>query len=338
MENKINTVFLVEYSKDLSKKLINNNLQDKQFVTGPEIARFCAVPQVNYFILRNLFQKWVEEREKLRVPFFDYSSSEVKVAIQTYLDTLSHHIKLDKDLFQKLLETAIYDTLELVLSPFKFFKSKVVKVVDGKVIRGGIKNELKYFKYNKVVLEDLMTQMKNFPLDEINSEDFLEILHEIIQKDDTKLIDPQVVVAEFNKIAFVTIEDVIIDYTAEKSRSLIPEVVLEKSIEEQPSEEKVVLLNDKFKNDEVKPLYESLTAQKSDGLYESLNLNERFLFSNELFLGSQEVLKKVSDKLKELKSYDEARVFLIENYAAENDWFEKEEVETQFFSKINSLY
>ena len=136
MENKINTVFLVEYSKDLSKKLIESNLQDKDFVSGPDIVNFCTVPQVNYFILRNLFQTWLEEREKLRVPFFNYADPEVKKAIQVYLDTLSHHIKLDKETFHKLLETAIYDTLELVLSPFKFFKGKVIKVVDGKVIKG----------------------------------------------------------------------------------------------------------------------------------------------------------------------------------------------------------
>ena len=349
MENKINTVFLVEYSKDLSKKLMDSNLQDKEFVSGPDIAKFCSIPQVNYFILRNLFQTWLEEREKLRVPFFDYSSPEVKEAIQVYLNTLSHHIKLDKELFQKLLETAIYDTLELVLSPFKFFKSKVVKVIDGKVIKGGIKNELKYFKYNRIVLEDLVSALRNFPLNEVNSEDYFDTLHEIIQNDDTLLTAPKSVVAEFNEISAVTIDEVIIDYTESKERVLIPiaeieeprveEVPLQEAlVEESIVEETIDSLNDKFKGSDVKPLYESLVEKKSTDLYSSLNLNERFLFSNELFLGSQETLKVVSDSLKEFDNYDDARVFLLTNYSSENDWFEKEEVESQFFAKINSLY
>ncbi len=334
MENKINTVFLVEYSKNLSRKLIDSNLQDKEFVSGPDIINFCSIPQVNYFILRNLFQAWLEERKKLRVPFFDYSSPEVKEAIQVYLDTLSHHIKLEKSLFHNLLETAIYDTFELLLSPFKFFKSKVVKVVDGKVIKGGIKGELKYFKYNKIVLEDLIAAVKSFPLNEVNSEDFLDTLHEIIQNDDTQLTDPKSVIAEFNANLSVTLDEVIIDYTERRERTLIPELEIEEPI----IEETIDSLNDKFTVSEVKPLHESLVENKSADLYSSLNLNERFLFSNELFGGSQEVLKSVSNKLMEFDNYDDARVFLIENYASENDWFEKEEVEGQFFSKINSLY
>jgi len=335
MENKINTVFLVEYSKDLSKKLIDNSLQEKEFISGPDIVKFCAIPQVNYFILRNLFQTWLEEREKLRVPFFDYSSPEVKKAIQVYLDTLSHHIKLDKDLFQKLLETAIYDTLELVLSPFKFFKSKVVKVVGGKVMKGDIQNELKYFKYNKIVLEDLMASMQKFPLNEINGEDFLDTLHEIIQRDDTSLTSPESVISEFNEISMVTMEEIIIDYTIKKERTLIP--VLE--IEEPIIEETIDSLNDKFKDSEkAKPLHEILVENSSNDLYSSLSLNDRFLFSNELFLGSQEALKSVSEKLKDFDNYDTARLFLIENYAGENDWFEKEEIESQFLNKVSSLY
>lgn len=335
MENKINTVFLVEYSKDLSKKLIESKLQEKQFVTGPDIIKFCEIPQINFFVLRNLFQKWLEEREKLRVPFFDYSSPEVKIAIQTYLDTLSHHIKLDKDLFQKLLETAIYETLELVLSPFSFFKNKVVHVVDGKVIKGEIKNEIKYFKYNKIVLEDLTQEMSNFPHTEVNSEDYFDILHEIIQKDDTQLINPKVVIEDFNKIAPVSIEDVIIDYTSKKERTIIPDTSIS---EPTHIEETNPSLNDKFKAAEVKPLHETLAKKEGKGLYQSLNLNERFLFAKELFLDNQETLKLVSEKIKEFDSYDEAKLYLLENYASENDWFEKEEIESQFLNKISYLF
>lgn len=331
MENKINTIFLAEYSKDLSKILIDSNLQEKSYVTGPDIVDFCSIPQVNYFILRNLFQKWVEERKKLRVPFFDYSSPEVQTAIQTYLDTLSHHIKLDKEVFQKLLERAIYDTLELVLSPFKFFKEKVIEVIDGKVFKEGIKNESKYFKYNKIVLDDLISSTNNFPLDEVNSEDFFDALHEIIQKDDTQLNNPKSAIEDFNKLANISIEDLIIDYSEVKERTLIP-------IPKAPLDEKKDSLNDKFKVSEVKPLYESLAEKKNKDLFESLNLNERFLFSKELFSGNQDILKTISEKLKEFSSYDEARIFLIENYANQNDWFEKEEIESQFFNKISALY
>ena len=376
MENKINTVFLVEYSKDLSKRLIESKLQDKAYITGKEIVEFSPIPQVNFFVLRNLFEKWQEEREKLRVPFFDYADPEVKKAMRVYLNTLSHHIKLNSESFQKLLESAIFDTLELVLSPFKFIKGKIINVKDGKVEKSAIKEVLKYFKFNKVVLDDLLAEIDKFPHNEVNSEDLFDTLHEIIQRDETKLIAPKEVISKFNEVKFISIDEVILDYTEEKERTIIPapekevkvEPLMEETTEEIPQkiEETEIeesegnnsssgeieftfeapgpdqqnTLNDQFKTEEEsKLLHETITSQNSGSeLFDLLNLNERFMFAKELFGDNQETLKEASNQLKDFESYEEARLFLIEKYADENDWFDKEEIESKFFNKVSGLY
>ena len=47
---------------------------------------------MNLFVVRELFKAWKEETKKLKSPYFNYESPEVKEALETLMDKLSNNI------------------------------------------------------------------------------------------------------------------------------------------------------------------------------------------------------------------------------------------------------
>lgn len=125
MENKLNSFELELYSKKVARKLCSDFFGDsKQQIHGKEILNFCQVSQINYFILKIIFQKWKEEVNQLKKsPFFNYEAEEVEYAIAQFANILSNYIVVKNVAFEQILSTAIEESLYLALSPYHYFKT-----------------------------------------------------------------------------------------------------------------------------------------------------------------------------------------------------------------------
>ena len=86
MASKLNINKIESYSQAVAEKICNDIFVNKKSVSGKDILNLTTIEQVNFFVLKSLFDKWNEENNKLRSPYFNYDQPEVKEA----LDVLSN--------------------------------------------------------------------------------------------------------------------------------------------------------------------------------------------------------------------------------------------------------
>ena len=80
--------YLHEYAEETAKELSSKFFHDKLAIEGGSIINFCSLKQVNFFVLKNLFEEWKKETAKLKSPYFDFESSDVKSALEDFMEKL----------------------------------------------------------------------------------------------------------------------------------------------------------------------------------------------------------------------------------------------------------
>ena len=121
MDERLSLKAVEDYSEDFASKVTASFFSKKDKITGPEILKLCSVHQVNLFVIRELLRAWQHEGQKLRSPYFDYTTPEIKEALEHLQNLLSNHILINKENFQPLLKKAVVQTLSLVVDPYDFF-------------------------------------------------------------------------------------------------------------------------------------------------------------------------------------------------------------------------
>ena len=112
----------------------------------------------------------------------------------------------------------------------------------------------------------------------------------------------------------------------------------------------VKILNDSFEK-ERKSLNEKLTApaekqnlsalharKKSRNLRSLINLNQRFMFTNELFNGDTQAFNQALEQLDSFDSYQAARAYCMQQYASRYKWDVSNEVTQEFMDLLQNRY
>jgi len=177
MQKKLNEDFIEKYSEQFATKISGDFYASHSHISGQEILSITPSKQVNFFIIKLLFNNWQQESQRLESPFFNYSAPEVKEALLQFMNVLSRFIKVERKEFEQLLQDAVRDTLFLIMSPNVYleieFDRKGSEVLSDRVA----KNILKYIKIAK---SDFTTYFQaNIGLDK----DDLEINENIITED-----------------------------------------------------------------------------------------------------------------------------------------------------------
>jgi hypothetical protein len=121
MDEKISTKAINEYSQAYAAKLADQFFAKKQQISGVEILSLCDVKQVNLFVIQELMNIWTHETEKIKSPFFDYETSEVKAALIQFQNVLSNHISVGRTAFQPLLQSSIAKAIQVIIAPYDFY-------------------------------------------------------------------------------------------------------------------------------------------------------------------------------------------------------------------------
>lgn len=156
MNDKINLNYLENYAHDVSAKICAEYFGTKKYMSGQEIIQLTPSSQVNFMVIKTLFEKWNEEVEKMKAnPFFDYRDIAVSEALKEFMNVLSRAIKIEHQHFLPLLEIAVMDTVLLAIDPMVYFWGEIEKS-NGASPHARLKASKKYIKWHEKFLNALM--------------------------------------------------------------------------------------------------------------------------------------------------------------------------------------
>ncbi len=338
MEGNINHELITAYSREASDKLVQDYFRKSSFIKGEDMLRFCEVKQVNFFILKILFEKWKVEFDQLKSPYFDYKSQEVLLAARKFMNVLSKNILIEKDDFKPLLEQAIYKTVLLIFSPYEYYLQEINKPVFSQINIIDLTDIQKYIKINGHLLQAYIDRFKTDGIQAVFNDDAVRIFDEVCENIKGSPEDFESYHEQLNRIAPLDINalyspspDVATAYT-EDERVPNPENLNEKF----KSTQKTLL--DTYGTGRKEALIDIHEKNPLEGIRKSITINQRFMFEKDLFKGDKDEFEMVINYLDNCKSKKEAFDFIEENYTRKKNW-NKSKVEVfEFFEIINRRF
>jgi hypothetical protein len=264
---------------------------------------------------------WTQETEKIKSPFFDYETSEVKAALAQFQNVLSNYISVGKADFQHLLEAAIAKTIQLILTPYDFYSETLESYGKGYLKTEVLRKELKYLKINKAPLENLLSKLEERKSELITGNEAFGLLDNILEEVNFTPEDLDQYVSQFSKLLPLKVDS----FFEPKSPSATPEqklAVQAKAFSELPFFEK-----------EVKSFVPP--KPRPNRFRDSLTINQKFMFTKILFKGDFEIFSGEIEKIEALPSLNHVLAYLGERYPA---WDRESEEYEEFLEVLQKRF
>lgn len=338
MESNINHQLISSYSKSFAKLLINNFFKKKPNITGGEILNFSEIKQINYFVLKILFEKWKSEFNTLKSPYFDYKSEKVQKAVNTFMNELSKNILVGKEDFRLLIEEATYKTILLIFSPYEYYLQEINNPTLQQISIDDLRAVQKYVKINGHLLQAYIDRFDTEGIQAVFNDDAIRIFDEVCETIKETPEDFDAYQQAFSNVLTLDLNEV---YS-------VADTVM-KDISEDDYKGDTGNINEKFKT-ENQTLLDTLGTEKKEaiidihekkpikGIRKSITINQRFMFENDLFNGDKDEFDMVVNYLDNCTSNQEAMEFVNENYVQKKNWDLKKEEVIEFFSVINTYF
>ncbi|QCR23664.1 hypothetical protein [Pontibacter sp. SGAir0037] len=352
MEDKYNQLHLERYSKELANNLCDRHFASYDTLNGPQLIGFTPIKQVNLFAIKELLLKWHHEMANLRSPYFDYEHEDVKEALLNFMNVLSRKILMKRNAFEPLLQKAIYDTFLIVLDPVAVFEEKFLRIQE-EITLPKLQENLKYIDLDKQLFSGFVETLSPSNRDRDYILSRFRLYVKANESNRTTL--PQLL-PQFNQLLPVTVQDLqqhatppIITPEAAKPAPVAPQAEKDIVAPIHMAQREAVIppaskpthpadhnLNERFRA-ERPTLHESYmkSAQSSladahsnrkiDSLKNSISINQRFSFINELFEGDNMAYYQVIKTLDEFNSSDAAKQYVIEDLNSKYNWSKKQE-------------
>ncbi|MFT2007237.1 hypothetical protein ACMA1I_01055 [Pontibacter sp. 13R65] len=353
MEDKYNQLHLERYSKDLANLLCDRHFASHDTVNGPQLLGFTTIKQVNLFVIKELLMKWHHEMANLRSPYFDYEHEDVKEALVNFMNVVSRKILMKRNAFEPLLQKAIYDTFLMVLAPATVFEEKFLRIQE-EITLPKLQDNLKYIDLDKPLIAGFIDTLSpsNRDRDYILSRFRLYInanvnsrtpLQEVLPKFNTLLpISEQDLLtiavsappqeAKPTPAAPLEEKDVVAPIHTAQREASAPTVTAVKPAQGQNSlnerfktAERPTLNENFYKGTAATSLADSHSNRKIESLKNSISINQRFSFINELFDGDNMTYYQAIKQLDEYAHPEEAKRYVTQELASKYDWSKKQE-------------
>ena len=361
MTAQINGNYLEKYAISYSELVCDQFFSSRKFITGQEIIQLTPSTQVNFFIIKRLFELWQEELGKLKgSPYFDYRDIAVHEALTQFMNVLSRRIKVERTHVEGILQDAVQDAIQVATDPLTFFQNELAKAPAGK-INEYLKENKKYFKWNESLVIGLIDKtgigldlesyqqaiLANFQSLKVSMDSPKELLASL---GDTLVFDLEEYWGQSNDLE-ETEEATVPEFEDEvESPGFEPE---EEEVELEELEEELIQLPEESiptpqpEKSEAIPStsatgkgldaahLQSLFASESyrgmkgilGELTDSLALNQRFMFTKELFDGNSDLLRHALKSVDESPSFEAAVELINARFVDELGWdIESEEV------------
>lgn len=357
MSAQINGNYLEKYAISYSELVCDQFFSSRKFITGQEILQLTPCVQVNFFIIKRLFELWQEELGKLKgSPYFDYRDIAVYEALTQFMNVLSRRIKVERIHLEGILQDAVQDAIQVATDPLTYFQNELAKAPAGK-INEYLKENKKYFKWNEMLVIGLIDKA-GIGLD---FEHYQQAVLANFQSLKESLDSPKELLASLADTLVFDLEEYwgqstdleeseevnVPEFEAEEES---PQFELEEEVEEQdvliqlPEESLQTLHPEKSEAiastsatgkgldaAHLQALFASESYKGMKGilgeLTESLSLNQRFMFTKELFDGNSDLLRHALKSVDELSTFEAAVQLINARFVVELGWdIESEEV------------
>jgi len=352
--NKINFNYLENYSQSLSEKFCSDYFGTKKYMTGQEIIQLTPSQQVNLLIIKSLFSAWQDELEKLKSnPYFDYRDIAVDNSLKEFMNILSRAIKVERLHFEPLMREAVEDAILLAIDPVTFY---IHLIEESKGDGNYFKDTKKYIKWHSALMTTLMDKasmgassselkmaLRAKYEQEKNSldhyENLLDPLHKAQKIDYSKLIDNSSTAAQEEKSqAPLSTTDLTStppknEAPAEKADSIqIPAEPAATPQHKPAASGKAIdpaLAWARFESEEY-----SIVKGSIGDLSESVGINQRFMFTRELFQGNADLMKHALKSIDHCDSFVEAVELINQRYVGELDWDKNSDEVNEFLQLV----
>jgi len=349
MTIQINSNYLEKYAQQYSQLACENVFASRQFVTGQDIIGMTNSIQVNYFVVKRLFELWQLELEKLKSnPYFDYRDIAVHEALTEFMNTLSRRIKVERSYLQPLVKSALMDSIILAIDPVSFYQSEIDKAEDT-MINGYLKENKKYYKWHLPVVSFLIDKA-GFGHDQQAYSKAVAANYQVIKE---SLESENLLLATLGEIKAFDLDALLVKNEVESDQVSVTtesSKVQEKSFfDEIPNEEephtqhqssaepnpgqstaKAGQLNaHSIKAKFERESYRGMKGMIGD-LSESLAINQRIMFSKELFEGNADLLKHALKSIDHAGSFTAAIELLNLRFVKDLNWDTDSEVVEEF--------
>ncbi|OKL38937.1 hypothetical protein [Pontibacter flavimaris] len=358
MEDKYNQLRLERYSKELANLLCDRHFASHDTLNGPQLISFTPIKQVNLFVIKELLLKWHHEMANLRSPYFDYEHEEVKEALVNFMNVLSRKILMKRNAFEPLLQKAIYDTFLIILAPVATFEEKFLRIQE-EITLPKLQENLKYIDLDKQLFagfietlspssrdrEYILSRFKLYinanqglrtPLQNL-VEQFSALLPvteaEILEAEQAKapsFLDRSASAAKPAPAAPVQEKDVVAPIHTAQREAAAPVARPAMYKEEDDELEEVAAnarptLNDNFRKATASSVADAHSNRKIDSLKNSISINQRFSFINELFDGDNLTYYQTIQTLDSFNDVASATQYVTGTLAGKYDWSRKQE-------------
>ena len=330
MDNILNKEGIKKYSERFSKIILDTHFGSNNKVNGEQIKSFTAIPQVNMFAVKGLFEAWQQEMSKLESPYFDYSSKDVQAAMSTFMNVLSRNISVSRENFAPLLQRAVEESILLIFSPFDFY-AHLNEHYSGEITVENLKKLQKYIKVNKNIIDTIIAKLE---ADKSGENAYSDILNLVLHEIEAGPEDIDEFYDAFNKVEQLNEKDIYghipnITEVNESKKIDLAKVAIEQP-EESESEEKETI-NEALSSKE-DTLVEKLQKASIDSIATSLSINQRYMFKSALFNNDDELMNKTLVYVDNCSNKKEAMDYIFNEFPHWN--IEGEEFE-EFVELIN---
>jgi hypothetical protein len=340
MDEKISLESISRYSEAYTEKVLKNFFTSKDKITGAEVLSLCNVQQVNLFVVRDLFKTWKEETRRLKSPYFDYESPDVKEAFENLMERLSNNIAIDQVHFAPLLKKAVDETLLAVFDPYDFF-SLVISGQHNKLEVVGFKEEIKYLKVNKAPLERLLEKLLERNVTEISGNEAFAILDQILEEVNFNPEDVDSYLEKFSAVVPLDANNFYVQKSPEPKNSPIAEsktahefVTSNHQQSADKGQTKTPSINDSLNKQTKTTLADNF--QKIAKIKDSLTINQKFMFTKVLFHGDFELFSKAIEQLDRQDNMKGAMRYLEHEHSS--TWDKESEEFHEFMELIEKRF
>ncbi|MFY0626470.1 MAG: hypothetical protein JXR07_09255 [Reichenbachiella sp.] len=348
--SKLNQEAADRYSQSFTSIVLEDFFSKNSGINGQQIISVTPVKQVNFFVLKVLFEQWQEETKKFKSPFFNYKNADVNGALKSLVNTLSKNILIEKEGFRSLLETAVNDTLLLLFDPENYYIHQSEILPENKDIRS-ISKYVKVYKslFDIIALEAEKKPEKNLrpiiietlnshSVDESEKENVLNSFGSVLAIDDLlpsntddqpieEITIPEISATEAfgnNSEESINGHNSPIDEEIKNEFEPLSPVADSSeigNINDQFGGDDITTLNQKYEKEEIQETIASKHESETvSNLSSSININQRYMFLSDLFEGNETDYNIALETIEESSTFDESVEFLVQKYAKQYQW------------------
>jgi len=346
-ESKLNREATADYIGSFSTKILDDFYAKNQGISGQEIVNLTTIKQVNFFILKVLFDQWQEETKKFKSPFFNYKNESVSGALKNLINVLSKNILIERDALEPLLKEAVESTLILMYQPGDYLNTMIQSITKIDKIKE-LTTASKYIKLHKGLFEEIIAAIQKSAHAETEYAPIIESIIKDHAFDSAEIesvaqlfsaVEPMDILEKGEDLALPTseaddneMEDFMpLDESASTSKyddqfeplEASPsdkevENVSSESVNEQYSEE-VETIHNQYQEQTETVASKHETNQTMD-FEASISINQRYMFVNDLFGNDVPEYEMAIAEIEGQESFDDAVELLVQSYSRKYDW------------------